>query len=50
MKPVIVRALLVDKMGARIPATQGPETGLVQLPGRVHDLHELFYPVHHRCR
>lgn len=50
MKPDIVRALLIDKMRARIPETQGPETGLVQLPGRVHDVHELFYPGHHRCR
>ena len=35
MKPVIVWVLLVDKRHARILETQGPGTGLAQLPGHV---------------
>lgn len=37
MTPFIVWVLLVDKMQARILETQGPETGLFHLYGRVYD-------------
>ena len=50
MKPDIVRALLIDKMHARTPAKQGPETGLVLLPDRGYDAPQSLYQGHYQCR